>query len=70
MVKARPLKNHVGGVISYDSVATPGGSSGSGILNGVMGEVVGAHQRRLYGFQRLQLLRIRRCSLRQHSASF
>lgn len=43
MVEAGPLRNNVGGRISYDSVDTLGGSSGSAILNGVTGELVGVH---------------------------
>lgn len=43
MIEAGPLSNNDGGTISYDSIDTLGGSSGSAILNGVTGEVVGVH---------------------------
>lgn len=42
-VEAGPLASNVDGRISYDSIDTLGGSSGSPILNGVTGEVVGIH---------------------------
>lgn len=43
MVEAGPLMRNVGGQISYDDIDTLGGSSGSPILNGETGQVVGVH---------------------------
>lgn len=42
-VEAGPLLSNVGGQISYDSIDTLGGSSGSAVLNGETGEVIGVH---------------------------
>jgi V8-like Glu-specific endopeptidase len=43
MIEAGPLKSNVGGKILYSSIDTLGGSSGSSVLNGETGEVVGVH---------------------------
>jgi V8-like Glu-specific endopeptidase len=42
-VEAGPLFGNAGGQISYESIDTLGGSSGSAILNAETGEVVGVH---------------------------
>ena len=43
MIEAGPLLTNVNGTITYDSIDTLGGSSGSALLNAVTGEVVGVH---------------------------
>jgi V8-like Glu-specific endopeptidase len=43
MVEAGPLLSNLNGTISYDSIDTLGGSSGSALLNATTGEVVGIH---------------------------
>jgi V8-like Glu-specific endopeptidase len=43
MIEAGPLLSNMNGQISYDSIDTLGGSSGSAVLNGETGEVVGIH---------------------------
>lgn len=42
-VEAGPLLSNNSGHISYDEIDTLGGSSGSAVLNGETGEVVGVH---------------------------
>jgi V8-like Glu-specific endopeptidase len=43
MIEAGPLVSNISGRISYDSIDTLGGSSGSAIVNAETGEVVGVH---------------------------
>jgi V8-like Glu-specific endopeptidase len=43
MVEAGPLLTNLNGTISYDSIDTLGGSSGSALLDATTGEVVGVH---------------------------
>jgi len=43
MIEAGPLVRNASGRISYDSIDTLGGSSGSAIVNAETGEVVGVH---------------------------
>lgn len=43
MIEAGPLISNVNGKISYDSIDTLGGSSGSAVLNAGTGEIVGIH---------------------------
>jgi hypothetical protein len=42
-IEAGPMLSNSGGRISYDNIDTLGGSSGSSVLNGNTGEVVGVH---------------------------
>jgi V8-like Glu-specific endopeptidase len=43
MIEAGPLLRNEGGVVLYDDIDTLGGSSGSAVLNGESGEVIGVH---------------------------
>jgi hypothetical protein len=43
MIEAGPLLSNANGTITYDSIDTLGGSSGSPVMNGETGEVVGVH---------------------------